>query len=254
MSSPREKELEVILRGLRDEVSKIEGYWTESIDNWMCAADGILARHRSAVATVEHARQPSTKRRVKQRAQARKLKMTLLAVSLALAATGNLARAQEVSIEDDVPEIGENLITRLPQAQLGRGGGGRGSESHSHSFFDRPNLALIGGELTVRMLDAQSTRANLTNPCNCYHESQLGPIANSNVRMYGYSLGVASAVIGASWLAHHHGWHKIERAMMMVDIAGDGMAAGRNYAIAGRLASIQPAGPIGPVKGVVEPR
>ena len=93
------------------------------------------------------------------------------------------------------------------------------------SYLNRTNLALIGGEFAVRAMDAESTRSNLTNPCHCYHEDNLGSVGSLNIGMWSYSMGVAGGVVGASYLAHRRGWHKLERAILMVDIVYDGHAA-----------------------------
>lgn len=151
---------------------------------------------------IDKSRQPRAKQRVKYRHQARKLKLSLSMVLLA-----SIAHAQA-----------------LPDAPP------------PHTFINKTSLALMGGEVLARSLDAQSTRANLTNPCKCYRETSIGGIAGSNGRMWAYSMGMAGVVITSSYVAHKLGWHKLERLPMMVDIALDGRSAMHNYAIAGQQA------------------
>lgn len=99
-----------------------------------------------------------------------------------------------------------------------------------HAFFDRTNLALFSADALVRSLDAQSTRKVLTDPCKCFVETSLPPeIVQSTPRMYGYSIGVAAAVMGGAYLAHRTHHHRIERLIPMLDIVYDGRLAINNY-------------------------
>lgn len=92
-----------------------------------------------------------------------------------------------------------------------------------HAFLDKTNLALFSADALVRSLDAQSTRAKLTNPCHCFYENQLPSwIAGSTPRMYTYSLAVTGAVVGGAWILHKTRHHKLERLLPIADTAWDG--------------------------------
>lgn len=162
--------------------------------------------HLPSIASVESSRQRTTKRRVKHRAQARRFKLSLLAMLVMVGMRGMVSHAQAIE------------------------SGAR----HPHQFFDRTNLALFSADVLVRTMDAHSTRSMLANPCRCYVEDNLPPaIAQSTPRMYGYSLGVSGGVIAGAWLAHKHGWHRLERILPMIDIVYDGKDVGNNLTLPG---------------------
>ena len=99
-----------------------------------------------------------------------------------------------------------------------------------HAFFDKTNLALFSADALVRSLDAQSTRSFETNNCRCISEKYLPQaIVSSSPKMYSYSLGMTGLVIGAAYVAHKTGHHRIERLVTMVDIAQDGRDVAGNY-------------------------
>jgi hypothetical protein len=144
-----------------------------------------------------------------------------------LALFAGILHAQEVPESDDV-RIEAPIIAAI-HAQQARDAAAR------HSFNDRENLTLFSADLLTRTLDWQSTRMLLTNPCKCFHETQLPEaIVSSSPRMLSYSLAVAGVVHGAAYLAHKTGHHKLERVIPMLDILGDGEAVINNYAISGR--------------------
>jgi hypothetical protein len=99
-----------------------------------------------------------------------------------------------------------------------------------HAFFDKSNLALFSADALVRSLDAESTRAFMTAPCKCYREEVLPTsIAASSPKMYGYSLGVSSLVLGAAYVLHRTGHHRIERMLPAGDAAFDSRYVVQNY-------------------------
>jgi hypothetical protein len=99
-----------------------------------------------------------------------------------------------------------------------------------HAFFDKTNLALFSADALVRSLDAESTRAFMTAPCRCYREEVLpSAIVSTSPRMYGYSLGVAGAMVGLSYLAHRTGHHRLERLIPAADAAFDSRYVVQNY-------------------------
>lgn len=99
-----------------------------------------------------------------------------------------------------------------------------------HNFFDKQNVTLFTADALVRSLDAQSTRAFMTDPCKCFVEAVLpNSIVDSSPKMYSYSLGFAAGMMGLSYVAHRMGHHKIERLIPMLDIGFDGEAVVKNY-------------------------
>lgn len=105
-------------------------------------------------------------------------------------------------------------------------------------FFTPTTIALFSAEALVRSLDAQSTTANLTNPCRCYKEDQISFVTNhGEAATYAYSLGVVAGVMGASYLAHRLHHDRIANLLPLIDIAFDSSAVAHNYAIAGRSAA-----------------
>jgi hypothetical protein len=104
----------------------------------------------------------------------------------------------------------------------------------AHPFFSRSNIALFSADGLVRALDAESTRANLENPCRCYVEQHTPAISARTSTQYAYSLGVTGGIVGLSYVAHRLGYHRVERILPLIDIGYDAPAVIRNYAISGR--------------------
>jgi hypothetical protein len=76
------------------------------------------------------------------------------------------------------------------------------------------------------------TRANLANPCGCYHETAtVTAISSHTSSEYAYSLSVSVGVMGLSYVAHRLGYHRIERLLPMLDIVYDGNVVIHNYAL-----------------------
>jgi hypothetical protein len=99
-----------------------------------------------------------------------------------------------------------------------------------HRFFDRENVLLFSADAATRVLDAQSTRAFMTDPCRCYKEDNLPlAIAGSGPRMYGYSIGVSAAIVGGAWLLHRRGFHRTERLLPAADALYDGPYVIKNW-------------------------
>lgn len=98
-----------------------------------------------------------------------------------------------------------------------------------HRFLSKTNLALFAADTVVRALDAQSTRRVIGNPCKCFVEHNVAFAASSDAKMYSYSLGISSAYIAVSYLAHRTHHHKYERALQEFDIPFDGHYVVGNY-------------------------
>jgi hypothetical protein len=101
--------------------------------------------------------------------------------------------------------------------------------AHPHVFLNKTNLALFSADFLARTMDAQSTRRFMTNPCRCFVEASVPWAADSSVKMYGYSLGVASAFMGLSYLAHRTGHHRLERVLPAWDIPYETHLVVSNY-------------------------
>jgi hypothetical protein len=108
--------------------------------------------------------------------------------------------------------------------------GAQETPAKPHAFLDRTNLALFSADALVRSLDAESTRAFMTASCRCFKEEVLPvAIASSTPRMYAYSLGVAGAMVGAAYLAHRTGHHRLERLIPAGDAAFDSRYVVQNW-------------------------
>ena len=112
--------------------------------------------------------------------------------------------------------------------------GAQEKPSTPHAFFDRTNLALFSADALVRTLDAESTRAMLARG---NVEDSIPAIASRSSTMYAYSVGVAGAIMGASYVMHRTGHHRIERILPMIDIVYDGRDAVGNYRLGAPLKS-----------------
>jgi hypothetical protein len=91
------------------------------------------------------------------------------------------------------------------------------SVSRAHKFWDKENAFLFGASASLSAADFAITRANLQSGGR-----DLNPI----VRFFGPSTpglvvnfaGETACVIGASYLLHRTGHHKLERLFTMVNI------------------------------------
>ena len=90
------------------------------------------------------------------------------------------------------------------------------------------NQAFIAADFTARIMDAYSTRKNLTNPCHCFYETQIGPIADTTTGMYAYSLGIATGVEIGAYELWKHGHPRIARAVQGIEIVGTSSAVIHN--------------------------
>jgi hypothetical protein len=215
--------------------------------------------HKPKVAEVESSRQPTTIRKTRELTQARIIKRALKVGALTTV-LGVAAMGQQLSLSRVSANV--TVSTSLPDAP-----GLEGEDSVSHMEYmnsrmirplsqpklnlDQPApyfrgvmVPLVAGEFTVRTLDAQSTLANLHNPCGCYREANVPWAAKSTMKMYGYSEGVAAAYVGASYMLHRHGHERLARGVLMFDIAYDGHDVAGNYQIAGQHGVSVPVGKV----------
>jgi hypothetical protein len=100
-----------------------------------------------------------------------------------------------------------------------------------HVFFDKQNVVLFSADALVRTLDAESTRANLTNTCKCFTEQNTAWASGTTAGQYAYSLGFSASMMGLSYLAHRTGHHRIEKLIPAYDIAYDGHAVIHNWTL-----------------------
>jgi len=108
-------------------------------------------------------------------------------------------------------------------------------------FFTKTNIALFSTDFLVRALDAESTNANLSNPCKCYKENNIAYVTSKGpAATYAYSLGISTLVLAGGYLAHRHHLDRLGRGLAIADIAYDGHSMIQNYEIAGKHAAVTP--------------
>lgn len=91
-------------------------------------------------------------------------------------------------------------------------------------------IALFSADATVRALDGYTTVKLLNDPCRCYKESDpIAPKGGSIAAEAGFQAGALAAVYGGAWLLNRHGHHKLARTLLMMDVASESYAVGRNY-------------------------
>ncbi|HXZ81380.1 MAG TPA: hypothetical protein VEG30_15735 [Terriglobales bacterium] len=98
-----------------------------------------------------------------------------------------------------------------------------------HHFVDRENVALFGAITMSRLADVHSTYRNMRLG---YPEAELPQaLVNSRPGFVAFSLGMVGANVGAAYLFHRAGHHKLERATSYIHFAVITASAARNYAI-----------------------
>jgi len=108
-------------------------------------------------------------------------------------------------------------------------------------FFTKTNIALFSTDFLVRALDAESTNANLSNPCKCYKENNIAYVTSKGpAATYAYSLGVASGMVAASFVLHKLHHERLASLLPIADIAYDGHSMIQNYEIDGKHAAVTP--------------
>src|SRR5882724_9172944 len=101
-------------------------------------------------------------------------------------------------------------------------------------------IALFSADATVRALDGYSTVKLLNDPCHCFHESDpIAPKGGSIAAEAAFQAGTLAAVYGSAWLLNRHGHHKLARTLLMLDVASESYAVGRNLT---RTRNIAPVG------------
>ncbi len=101
-------------------------------------------------------------------------------------------------------------------------------------------IALFSADATVRALDGYSTVKLLNDPCRCFHESDpIAPKGGSIVATAAFQAGALAAVYGGAWILNRHGHHKLARTLLMLDVASESYAVGRNFT---RTRNVAPTG------------
>jgi len=101
-------------------------------------------------------------------------------------------------------------------------------------------IALFSADATIRALDGYSTIKLLNDPCRCFHESDpIAPKGGSIAAEAAFQAGALAAVYGGAWLLNRHGHHKLARTLLMLDVASESYAVGRNLT---RTRNIAPVG------------
>lgn len=89
---------------------------------------------------------------------------------------------------------------------------------------------LISSEITLRILDAQSTHRFENNPCACFHEMDpIAPNAKEWAPTIAFQAAAGAAVIVGYKLLKRHGHPKLARALLIADIVDESIAVGNNY-------------------------
>ena len=83
------------------------------------------------------------------------------------------------------------------------------------------NRYYIAAEVAGRMLDVATTRQFMTARCHCFHEVEIGPIADTAWGMTAYSLGVSSLINFGADRLYVHGHRKLARAALLIDAGGE---------------------------------
>ncbi len=101
----------------------------------------------------------------------------------------------------------------------------------SHRLFDRANVILLATSAAALSMDAYVTRSGLTTPgCTCREGNPIArPFVKSNAGAALY-FGASFAIeIATMKLAHHYGWHKVERTIPIILGATEVKAIGSWY-------------------------
>lgn len=214
----------------------------------------------ASAADIESSRQPTTIRKTRELTQARIIKSAIKVGALA-SVLGVSAIAQQLDL---VVRSEMTVSTSLPDApSLDDGSAERVSQNeyldsriqpiHQREFtlpkharekdiFLTPLMVgFIAGDVIARGADAIGTRANLTNPCQCYVEENTPHQSATSRGQWTYSMGVVAENVAASYLIHRLGRHfhnrviadKLDVIPLGFDIVYDAPAAVHNFKIAG---------------------
>lgn len=113
-------------------------------------------------------------------------------------------------------------------------------EQKPEKFNTKFVIALFSADATVRALDGYSTIKLLNDPCRCFKESDpIAPKGGSIAAEAAFQAGALAAVYGGAWLLNRHGHHKLARTLLMLDVASESYAVGRNFT---RTRNISPIG------------
>jgi hypothetical protein len=180
----------------------------------------------------------SYRQMTKDRALAKKIRLfVLVAVGATAFASGNLltvAHAQEpatpatVSDSKPVPNVTDQRINK-PHASEARSSSTEHRWADEHPFWDKPNGWLFTGVAASRTLDFFST---LNMRRRGRQEILLSNDAVDNHAAFAAIEAAGTGVsIGASYLFHRSGHHKLERWVSIVHIGMATTGAVRNYCL-----------------------
>lgn len=144
----------------------------------------------------------------------------ILALFLMLACSSHLLRAQEVpraTIATPAPQTNAHLDSQ------------RGGDAHGHNFWDKENDLLFAGVAGARTLDYFST---LNMRRRGRQEIFLtNDVVDNHAGFAAIEAASTGVSIGASYLFHRYGHHKLERWTSIVHIGLASGGAVRNYCL-----------------------
>ncbi|HZR32501.1 MAG TPA: hypothetical protein VFA76_11705 [Terriglobales bacterium] len=120
---------------------------------------------------------------------------------------------------------------------LGQELSSEGEPKLQHKFFDRTNIALIAGMTLAETLDITSTFHFRDAHPTTAHEAILGDFVDNRPAFVAYSYATVVLNVGAAWMLHRAGHHRLERASSIVHIGLTAPLAINNYAWVGHTSS-----------------
>jgi hypothetical protein len=96
--------------------------------------------------------------------------------------------------------------------------------------------AEIAADFSMRQLDTLSTRQKLTDPCQCFHESNIPVIASTTPGMVLYGLVVTAGLTAASYELYKHHHDKLSKLPLLIDGIYDGRDVVHNFMLKPRSA------------------
>ena len=89
--------------------------------------------------------------------------------------------------------------------------------------------AEIAADFSMRQLDTLSTRQKLTDPCRCFHESNIPVIASTTPGMVLYGLGVTAGLTASSYWLYKHHHDTLSKLPLLIDGVYDGRDVVHNF-------------------------
>jgi hypothetical protein len=106
-----------------------------------------------------------------------------------------------------------------------------------HKFFDCTNIALIAGMTAAETLDITSTFHFRDAHPTTAHEAILGGFVDNRPAFAAFSYATVVLNVGAAWMLHRAGHHRLERASSILHIGLTAPLAINNYAWVGHTSS-----------------